>query len=199
MCLIILKWWTSKCIDWKSRYTLIMMSIMCCVKLSFDLTRFQSLDIKLQRCRTYRYIDKFTETNCTSPQSRNPWGALTFRRWYVCNAIKTPIFSITLTQRPHIFFTISPKDPLFFHKFVCCHPKSSFFQKKWNFDAKWRPVFRNEKPFFLQIGSYFHRKVAKFGKSLRNFVFLFSFLYYSCNSIVLDVSNFFKDTRAKSG
>ncbi len=50
---------------------------------------------------------------------------------YVLKAIKTPIFSIALTQRPHIVFTISPKDYIFFHKIVCCHPKPPFFRKKW--------------------------------------------------------------------
>ena len=32
----------------------------------FDLTQFQSLDINLQRYRTYRGTDKFIGTNCTS-------------------------------------------------------------------------------------------------------------------------------------
>ena len=44
----------------------LMMSMMCCMTLSFDLTQFQSLDINLQRYRTYRCTDKFIGTNCTS-------------------------------------------------------------------------------------------------------------------------------------
>ena len=51
---------------WKSRYTLLMMSIMYCVKLNFDLTEFQSLNINLQHYQTYRCTDKFIGTNCTS-------------------------------------------------------------------------------------------------------------------------------------
>ena len=42
--------------------------------------------------------------------------ALTFRRWHICKAAKTPIFSIA-----------SPKDSILFHKIVCCHQKPQFF------------------------------------------------------------------------
>ncbi len=55
---VILKWW-------KSRYTLLMMSFMCCVKFNFRLNLI-SLDFKLQHYWTYRCTDKFIGTNCKS-------------------------------------------------------------------------------------------------------------------------------------
>ena len=80
-------------------------------------------------------------------------------------------------HRPHLktpyFLQSHPKTPYFFHKIIFCHPKTTFFQKNWHFDAKWRPIFegnfRNENLFFLQIWSYFHRKVAKFLENFSNF------------------------------
>ncbi len=52
-----------------------------------------------------------------------------------CKAIKTFVFSITITQRTHTFYTYVL---LFFFtklKIVCCHTKAHtfFFQKNWKF------------------------------------------------------------------
>ena len=86
---------------WISRYTLLMMSIRSCVKLSFDfdLTQFQSLDINLQRYRTYRCTDKFIWTNWTSLLIRFqlPLGLRIYREW---------IFSVSscVNMKPNIFF-----------------------------------------------------------------------------------------------
>ena len=58
------------------------MSIMCCVAF-FDLTQFQSLDINLQRYRTYRCTDKFIGTNTTH------YKQCTFKRSVLHNAQKS--------------------------------------------------------------------------------------------------------------
>ena len=115
-----------------------------------------------------------------SPPSHRGGGSPPFRRWHIRKAVKTPIFSITLTKRP-LFFTISPKDQI-----VCCHLKPPFFQKSLNFDAKWHPIcfvlgccssccwfFCFFFHFFLQIWSYFHPKAAIF----RNILILLAHFY----------------------
>ncbi len=51
---------------------------MCYVKLSFALTQFQPLDIKLQCNRTYRCTGKFIGTSCTSLGLSNSCVLVTF-------------------------------------------------------------------------------------------------------------------------
>ena len=65
----------------------------------------------------------------------NTRGGESFRRWYVCKDVKTHIFSIALTQRPHIFLQSHPNSILF-HTIVFCHPKPPF--KKMTFE--WHQV-----------------------------------------------------------
>ena len=59
-----MKWWSNKQ-KWLKIKIHTADVIMCCLKLPFHFTRFQSLDFKLKH-RTYRCTDKFIEINCTS-------------------------------------------------------------------------------------------------------------------------------------
>ena len=44
-------------------------------------------------------------------------------------AVKTPIFSISLTQRPHFFLQSHPKTPYFFTKLFAVTQSPHFFRK----------------------------------------------------------------------
>ena len=61
---------------------------------------------------------------------------------------------------PHIF-TISPKDPIFQTKIVCCHPKPQFFRKFEILtpnDSHFLKFFETKTDFLLQSGAIFTKR-----------------------------------------
>ena len=97
-------------------------------------------------------------------------GALPFRRWYVCKAVNTPIFTIVLSQRPlsnpkTIFFSqncvLSPnaKETIFSEKLTFCRQMTSNF---WNFSRQ-KPIFPSNLELFSPKGRKILENFDNFG------------------------------------
>ena len=96
-----------------------------------------------------------------SPNIHPP--ALPFLRWYVCKAIKTPIFSITLTKDSIYFYNLTQR-PYCFTKLCAATKSTLFFRKNEIFtpnDSQFMKFFITKKYFFLQIWSKFSPKSRK--------------------------------------
>ena len=60
------------------------------------------------------------------PMIASRGGAVPFWRWRVCKAQKTPLFSIAVTHRPHIFYSC-----------MSSHPKTHIFSFNLSLNAPW--------------------------------------------------------------
>ena len=69
-----------------------------------------------------------------------PQGALPFRRWHIFLSL---FLASPSYQRPHIFSNFTQR-PYIFSQNCVLSPRTLIFQKKINFESKWRTIFKKK-------------------------------------------------------
>ena len=106
-----------------------MMPITCCVKLYFDLTQIQSLEINLQHYQTYWCTDKCIGTNCTSLLRAYNFSILSFNKYENFHHLWLVFVGLSLTYNLCSDFV------------VCCALKEEKNKKKKNHEISYQFFF----------------------------------------------------------